>query len=43
MDWLFTWLDESIMLDDERLEELLKQTNEWNTSSELQRRQLLDE
>ena len=43
MDWLFAWLDEEVMRDDERLKELLIQTEEWNTSSELQRRQLADE
>ena len=43
MDWLFAWLDEEVMRDDERLKELLIQTEEWNASSELQRRQLADE
>lgn len=43
MDWLFSWLDEEVMRDDVRLEELLHQTEEWNTSSELQRAQLAQE
>ena len=43
MDWLFSWLDEEVMRDDERLSSLLTQTEEWNTSSQLQREKLLDE
>ena len=43
MDWLFGWLDEEVMRDEERLTELLTQTEEWNTSSELQRAQLAQE
>lgn len=43
MDWLFSWLDEEIMRDEDRLTELLTQTGEWHTSSELQRAQLAQE
>lgn len=43
MDWLFSWLDEEVMRDEDRLRELLTQTGEWNTSSELQRAQLAQE
>lgn len=43
MEWLFEYLDEEMMLDEERLTTLLQQTDEWATSSELQRRQLMEE
>ena len=43
MDWLFSWLDEEVMRDEDSLRELLTQTGEWNTSSELQRAQLAQE
>lgn len=42
-EWLFEWLDEEIMRDEERLTELLTQTEEWNTSSNLQRAELMRE
>lgn len=42
-EWLFEWLDEEVMRDEERLTELLQQTDEWNTSSALQREQLMQE
>lgn len=43
LDWLFGWLDEEVMRDEERLTELLTQTDEWNTSSEAQRNRLAQE
>ena len=33
MDWLYSWLEANVMEDDNRLKELLEQTEEWNTSS----------
>lgn len=43
MDWLFDWLDSEIMRDEDRLTELLQQTEEWHTSSSLQREQLMQD
>ena len=43
MDWLYGWLDEEVMRDEKRLADLFSQTEEWNTSSELQRAQLAQE
>lgn len=40
MDWLYSWLEANVMEDDNRLKELLEQTEEWNTSSNTQRAEL---
>lgn len=43
MDWLFSWLDEEVMRDKDRLTELLTKTSEWNTSSQAHRNRLMQE
>ena len=43
MDWLFSWLDEEVMRDEDRLTELLQQTEEWNTISNAERNRIAQE
>ena len=43
MDWLFSWLDEEVMRDQDRLTELLQQTEEWNTISNAERNRIAQE
>lgn len=43
LDWLFTWLDSDIMGNESELYNILKQTDDWNQSSFLERQQKLDE
>ena len=43
MDWLFSWLDEEVMRDGDRLKELLQQTEEWNTISNTERNRIAQE
>ena len=42
-DWLFDWLDNSVMQDEEMLFSLLQQTDEWFQSSQLTQKQLVEE
>ena len=43
LDWLFSWLDEDIMGDESALFELLQQTDEWQQTSEIEKRKTMDE
>lgn len=43
LDWLFSWLDEDIMGNESALFELLQQTDEWQQTSDIERRKKLDE
>ena len=43
LDWLFSWLDEDVMGNESALFELLQQTDEWQQTSEIERRKKLDE
>lgn len=43
MDWLFTWLDDEVMRDEQRLTDLLTQTEEWNTISNAERARVAQE
>lgn len=43
LDWLFSWLDEDIMGNESALFGLLQQTDEWQQTSDIERRKKLDE
>lgn len=43
MDWLFGWLDDEVMRDEDRLTSLLQETEEWNTISNAERNRIAQE
>jgi TP901 family phage tail tape measure protein len=43
LEWLFTWLDEDIMGNESALFELLQQSDEWQQTSEIEKRRTLDD
>lgn len=43
LEWLFSWLDEDIMGDESALFELLQQTDEWQQTSEIEKKKTLDD
>lgn len=43
LEWLFSWLDEDIMGNESALFELLQQSDEWQQTSEIEKKKTLDD